>query len=114
MSKRPTTFWIWLLVGFWLLAAAVALVVPAFAFASNCGGNSSALSVCRSIGLGFRVVALDRNESPFSVSDLTATERSNFIGVGRSSSLPDARFLVTEKIVNVGVDVPRQIIAVCD
>ena len=113
MSKGGTTFWLWVL-GFWVVAAAVALLLPALALPTNCGGNSSALSTCREIGLAFRVVALDRNESPFSVSDLTDAERSNFTGAGKSSWLGDAKFLVTTNRVKVEPGVHRQIIAVCD
>jgi hypothetical protein len=113
MSKRGTTFWLWVL-GFWVVAAAVALLIPTFALPSNCGGNSSALNVCRGIGMGFQGVALDRNESPFSVCELTDAERSNFTGLGKPSWLGDAKFLVTTNRVKVEPRAHRQIIAVCD
>src|SRR3954462_15827193 len=113
MSKRGTTFWLWVL-GFWVVATAVALLIPTLALPSNCGGNSSALNVCRGIGLGFKVVALDRNESSFSAPELTDAERSNFTGLGRSSWLGDAKFLVTTNRVKVEPRAHRQIIAVCD
>jgi hypothetical protein len=113
MSNRRISVWVWV-IGACLLVAAPAMLLPLLALPSNCGGNSAALSACRSVVLAFQTVALDRGDKPFRVADLNVSERENFRSPTGMSWLPGARLLVTSDQVSISHGQPRKIIAVCD
>jgi hypothetical protein len=113
MSKRRISAWV-LVIGACVLVAAAAMLLPLLALPSNCGGNSAALSACRSVVLAFQTVALDRGHIPFRVADLNESERENFRSPTGMSWLPGAKVLVTSEQVRISHGQPRKIIAVCD
>src|SRR5258708_7381284 len=112
MSSRGISVWGAFVVACVALGAVV--VLPLFARPTNCGGNSAALTACRSVVLGFQIVALDRGNKAFRVADLTPTEQENFRRPTGKSWLPGARLLVTQQPIRITLGEPKKIIAVCD
>jgi hypothetical protein len=112
MSNRGISVWGAFVVA--CVALGVVMVLPLFARSTNCGGNSAALSACRSVVLGFQIVALDRGDKAFGIADLTQTERENFRSPTGMSWLPSARLLVSQQPIRITLDEPKKIIAVCD
>ena len=97
-----------------VLVTGAAALLPVLALPSNCGGNSAALSACRSVVLAFQVVALDRGGKSFRIADLNESERENFRYPAGMSWLPGAKLLVTPEPVSITESQPKKIIAVCD
>jgi hypothetical protein len=64
--------------------------------------------------LSFQVVATERAERPFSIVDLSRTERESFRNPIGLSWLPGARLLVTPEPVSITLNGPKKVIAVCD
>jgi hypothetical protein len=103
-----------LIIGLCVLVAAAAMLLPLLALPSNCGGNSAALSACKSVVLAFQTVALERGEKPFRVTDLSERERENFRDPTGMRWLHGAKVQVTSEEISISHSLPRRIIAVCD
>ncbi|HWY76424.1 MAG TPA: hypothetical protein VN281_12440 [Verrucomicrobiae bacterium] len=96
------------------LLAGAALLLPAFMPATNCGGNSAALSACKGILLSFRIASGDHGDKPVSIADLNRADRENFRFIAGLSWLPDSKILVTSGPVLVGEMQSKEIVAVCN
>ena len=112
MSNQRISLWAAFIVA--CVALGAAMVLPLFARSTNCGGNSAALSACRSVVLGLQSVALNRGDKAFRIMDLTQTERENFRSPTGMSWLPGAKLLVSPEPISLTQSQPRRIIAVCD
>jgi hypothetical protein len=112
MSKRGISAWTAFVVA--CVALGTVLVLPLFARSTNCGGNSAALSACRSVILGFQIVGLDRGDKAFRIEDLTQIERENFRNPTGMSWLPGAKLLVSQLPIRITLSEPKKILAVCD
>src|SRR5947199_3425640 len=106
MSNRGISVWGAFVVACVALGAVV--VLPLFALPTNCGGNSAALTACRSVVLGFQIVALDRRDKSFCVPDLTQTEQEIFRRPTGMSWLPGARLLVTQQPIRITLSEPKK------
>src|SRR4051812_11630722 len=100
MSERGNIVWGWAL-AICVVVITAALVLPLLARSTNCGGNTAALSACRSVVVGLQEVALDRGDKPFRVANLSATERENFRIIHGMSWLPGARVLLISEQINI-------------
>ena len=90
-----------------------AFFLPALTRPSNCGGNSAALSACKSVAVCIRLIAAERGDGPVSIGGLRAAEREHFKQVAGLNWLGGARILVTPEIRG-GQPSGKEIIAVCD
>ena len=90
-----------------------ALFLPALTRPSNCGGNSAALSACKSVAVCFRLITAERGDGPVSIGGLKAAERDYFKQVAGLNWLGGARILVTPEIRG-GPSSGKEIIAICD
>ena len=70
-----------------------ALVLPALAPPSNCGGNSAALSACRKYGMTIRVAAANNN-GEFEVSKLSDSDQKDMLEITANHWIRDATFLI--------------------
>jgi hypothetical protein len=99
-----------------LMVVGASFVLPALARgrAFNCGGNSAALSECKSIVECLQTIALERGGETVVVTNLSASERENFRLLPGMSWLQDAKVLVTRAPVSAERNRAKQIVAVCD
>lgn len=97
-----------------ILAVGAAVVPPLFTPASNCGGNSAALSDVRTYALIARMGATDSPDHTFRVMMATPEQRKQLARVARDHWVPNARFLVSTAPFSEEQSQPRRIIAVCD
>ncbi len=115
MSTLRTKNWLMVaIVGVALLVLGAALLMPALARASNCGGNSAALAACSSISMCFRLISSERGGKPVSISDLSSREQQYFRQVTGLSWLGSAHVLVTGTAIRGDPSGGQEIIAVCD
>jgi hypothetical protein len=96
------------------LALCGTILFPALSRPSNCGGNSAALSACKSISVCFRLIAAERGDGAVSISELSRAERDYFKQVAGLSWLGQSRVLITPTRVGVGGATGRVVIAACD
>src|ERR1017187_2435023 len=78
-----------------LLAVSAAVFLPVFSYASNCGGNSAALSDVREYVLLAQLGAMDSPDHSFRVSAATTDQRKQLANLARDYWLSDAHFLVS-------------------
>jgi hypothetical protein len=97
-----------------LALCAVGILLPAFTPASNCGGNSAALTACRSVAICFQLAAVDHRNRPVAVGEMTAAELAEFGAPHGLNWLHDSTVLVTAAKVSVGEAGGREVIAVCN
>jgi len=114
MNRRKVTIWGAAVLSLVLIGGLVVLPLLARARVSNCGGNSAALSACRSVVFSFQVIALDRGGKLISVADLNERERENFCMPPGVSWLHGSSILVTPSPVRIAPGTYKEIIAVCD
>src|ERR1051326_97232 len=105
-------------IAFWVMSAAAlvlvcAMAVPLLARSTNCGGNTAALTACRSLVGAFEIVATDRGGKSVTITDLTEKERENFRHPGGINWLGGGEVLVTKQPVIISETGPKTIIAVC-
>ena len=112
LPTKPMAYKAILLCGF--LVVGIALLLPAFVPATNCGGNSAALSACKTVLLSFRIASGDHGGKAVSIADLNRTERENFRFIAGLNWLPDSKMLVTSEPVIVDEKESRKIVTVCD
>jgi hypothetical protein len=79
---------------------------------SNCGGNSAALTACRSVYTSFRIIAADHDEPGLAISAMNASDKETFKHVTGLHWIPQAKIMVTTGMVNL--DDPKRIIVACD
>ena len=103
--KKPELAAIILLCGIALVGMAVFL--PLLTGPTNCGGNSAALSACRSVQLSFRIISRERGAKPVSVADLSGQEREYFRAIPGMSWLPHYKLLVAPGPVLVAQQKPK-------
>lgn len=89
-------------------------VLPLFARASNCGGNSAALSNVRLYVLLARMGAMDSPDQTFCVMTVTPERRKELADVEHDHWIPNARFLVSTALLSEQRSQSRRIIVVCD
>jgi hypothetical protein len=91
-------------------------LLPAFAPASNCGGNSAALDLCKEAYFCFQLAADTREDGQVSIADLSLADRENFKegAVAGQRWIGESKILVTRRKVVIGEGAPKTIVAVCD
>jgi hypothetical protein len=92
---------------------AVGLLLPVLGPSSNCGGNSAALSVCRTYATGLQILT-DGEKKEINVPGLPTSNRVELVNSIRAGAnwCGNAKFLVrTNAVVNAN---PSQIVMVCD
>jgi len=94
-----------------IVALVAVVLLPAFASASNCGGNSYALTACKQIVIYARV-ATPTNISMLDLASLDASDQTNLFRIADSHWTAGAGYWV--KTNNLGDTTQRQIIVVCD
>jgi hypothetical protein len=106
----------WLLARIGLYVAIVGmllgLLVPARS--SNCGGNNAAQSACDSVVRVLSLIAMDRNSSSLSVSDLNDDEMKKLRDAAQSHWIRGSAIFVTRGKISFGPNVTRQLVAVCN
>jgi hypothetical protein len=94
------------------LALAVAVVLPALARVSNCGGNTRALHDCRTFVLVLRIWDVDHNGANFQYSETDSETREWLRLLGRK--LGSARLLAKLQGVRFDPKGTKSVIMVCD
>ena len=79
---------------------------------SNCGGNSSALSKCKMVGLSARIEAVD-NHGVFDINSLSEVARQGFVKGTQSHWNRTAKFLILRGPTDV-LRKDRQVFVICD
>jgi hypothetical protein len=97
-----------------IFAIGMTFVLPLFARASNCGGNSAALFNVRMYVLLARTGAMDTPEHTFRVMTVTPEQRKELADVAHDHWIPNARFLVSTAPLSEERSQLRRIIVVCD
>ena len=108
MTRRTTS----LLLGSGLILA-IGLSPVCFR-ASNCGGNSAALSWIASIAMEARLGVLSAPDHSFAFTAPDMEQRQTLMKLSRCHWIDHARFLVTTNRVTENDVKARKIIAVCD
>jgi hypothetical protein len=112
VKQREKLFFLVGLVAVLVLSAAI--VLPLFQRASNCGGNTAALSHVGHYVLVARAHVTDSPDRKFLVTMVSSEQRKTLVDLGRNHWIPNARFLVsTAPLVEQGIQ-PRRIVIVCD
>jgi hypothetical protein len=88
------------------------LLLPALGKSTNCGGNSAALSVCKGVGLFFRLAQHDQGR-PVGLHSMDSSTRLELLNYTDNSWTRSARYLVTTNVVDEAAS-PPQIVVVCD
>lgn len=114
MKRRKIAVLVFAVLGLVVVGASFVLPALARGRASNCGGNSAALSECKSIVVCLQTIALEHGAETLAITNLSASERENFRLLPGMSWLQDAKVLVTRAPVNADRNSPKQIVAVCD
>lgn len=97
-----------------VLLVAAFLLLPALARPSNCGGNSAALSACKSVVTCFRLIGLERGDEPVAITTLSASERAYFRQIAGLNWLRSSKVLVSTSAVTIADQQSTAIVAVCD
>jgi hypothetical protein len=107
--KKKTAIVIGLVFVVGLLAA---MILPVLKQASNCGGNSYALNVCRTFAVTTEITAMD-NQSKFEIGKIGKNEGETLASLAKSSwGMNGADFLVRTNFV-LGSSSNREIVIVC-
>jgi hypothetical protein len=96
------------------LAIGAGFVLPLFARASNCGGNSDALYRVRIYVLTARACATDNPDHTFRVTTVTPEQRKELADLAHDHWIPSARFLVSTAPLSEERSQSPRIIIVCD
>ncbi len=99
------------------IAAAVtvaAIVLPALARSSNCGGNSAALYLVREYASVAKFSALESSNGVFQVTKVSEDDRAGLRRCARNHWIPRARFLVSTNLLTTNDLKARRILIVCD
>lgn len=91
-----------------------AVALPLLARSSNCGGNSAALSACRSVHLSLRVIASEHDVGPLSIARLTPAEREQFNHVTGLGWIGNAKILMSSQPLQLSYARSNILVAVCD
>lgn len=91
-----------------------AILLPALARPSNCGGNSAALAACQTVSLCFQLIADERGDAAVSIHELNENERGYFKHVSGLNWIGPGRVLVTTERVGTDGATGKAVIAVCD
>ncbi len=91
-----------------------ALLFPALAPPSNCGGNSAALAACKTISHCFQLIGAERGDQAVSITELRRSEREYFKHVSGLSWLGQAKVLISPTRVGIGGATGSVVIAACD
>jgi hypothetical protein len=97
-----------------ILAIGVACVLPLFAPASNCGGNSAALFNVRRYVLLASMGAVESPDHSFHVKKVTPEQRKELADAAHDHWIPNARFLVSTLPLSEERSPLRRIVVVCD
>jgi hypothetical protein len=85
--------------------------LPLLARATNCGGNSAAISVCKTCVINLKL-AVEDDSRPFSIYDLAPSNKTEIATISKNPWIAGSKLYVRTNVVFNSQ--PRQLMVVCD